>query len=429
MTHRRQFFKQLAAGTGLLGLTQLEAFANNKLLQSALVEAEQKPLEVIAADEEFWMVIKNAYTASANLINLNNGGVSPSPKVVQDAVERYNALSNEAPSYYMWRILDKGREGLRTKLAALAGCDAEEIAINRNTTEGLDTIIHGLDLQAGDEVVLTRQDYPNMINAWKQREKRHGIALKWVELELPTEDENYLVEKYTAQFTDKTKIVQVNHIINWTGHINPVKKIADAAHAQGIEVMIDGAHTFGHFEFNIPDLGGDYFATSLHKWLCAPFGSGMLWVKKEKIKNIWPLMANDNPRSDDIRKFEALGTRSFPIEQAIGQAIDFHLMIGPARKEARLRYLKDYWLTRVMQHPKLIANTSLDPRFSCGIANVRIDGMDAIAMENYLFTHKNIHCVAINWENIHGIRIAPHVYTTTKELDLLVEGLNEMLSA
>lgn len=427
MTHRRKFFKQLAATSGLLGLTQMEAFADNSLLQSALQQAENKSVEAIAADEEFWMIIKNSYTVSTNVINLNNGGVSPSPRVVQEAVERYNKLSNEAPSYYMWRILDKGREGLRTKLAELAGCDAEEIAINRNTTEGLDNIINGIDLNAGDEVVLTKQDYPNMINAWKQREKRHGIVLKWVELELPTEDENYLVNKYAEQFTDKTKVVQINHIINWTGHINPVKKIADAAHARGIDVMIDGAHTFGQLVFNIPDLGGDYFATSLHKWLCAPFGSGMLWIKKEKIKNIWPLMPGDDPQSDNIRKFENLGTRSFAIEQAIGQAIDFHLMIGSARKEARLRYLKDYWLTQVIENPKLISNTSLDPRFSCAIANVRIDGMEAGTMDSYLFTNKNIHCVGINWENIHGIRIAPNVYTTTSELDILVDGLNEMM--
>ena len=427
MTHRRKFFKQLAATSGLLGLTQMEAFADNSLLQSALQKAEKKSVEAIAADEEFWMIIKNSYTVSTNVINLNNGGVSPSPRVVQEAVERYNKLSNEAPSYYMWRILDKGREGLRTKLAELAGCDAEEIAINRNTTEGLDNIINGIDLNAGDEVVLTKQDYPNMINAWKQREKRHGIVLKWVELELPTEDENYLVNKYAEQFTDKTKVVQINHIINWTGHINPVKKIADAAHARGIDVMIDGAHTFGQLVFNIPDLGGDYFATSLHKWLCAPFGSGMLWIKKEKIKNIWPLMPGADPQSDNIRKFENLGTRSFAIEQAIGQAIDFHLMIGSARKEARLRYLKDYWLTQVIENPKLISNTSLDPRFSCAIANVRIDGMEAGTMDSYLFTNKNIHCVGINWENIHGIRIAPNVYTTTSELDILVDGLNEMM--
>lgn len=426
MTHRRRFLKQVAATASIMSFSNIPAIADNTILQSAIQKVKNVSPDALASDEEFWLTIKNQYTASTNLINLNNGGVSPSPRVVQEAVERYNTLSNEAPSYYMWRVLDKGREGLRTKLAQLAGCDAEEIAINRNTTEGLDNIIFGIDLYPGDEVVLTKQDYPNMINAWKQREKRDGIILKWVNLDLPSDDENYLIKKYTEQFTEKTKLVQVNHIINWNGHINPVRKIADAAHAKGIDVMIDGAHTFGHFVFNIPDLGGDYFATSLHKWLSAPIGSGMLWIKKEKIKNIWPLIPNDTPQSDDIRKFEALGTRSFPIEQAIGQAIDFHLMIGAERKEARLRYLKDYWLNQVKDEQKIIVNTSTNPKFSCAIANIRIEGMEASEMETYLLTKHNIHCVAINWENIHGIRIAPHVYTTTQELDILVKGLKEL---
>ncbi|HAE12728.1 MAG TPA: aminotransferase, partial [Bacteroidetes bacterium] len=361
MSNRRQFLRQIAAATGTLSLAALSEKAFAAELQEAFDRTSSMSPKEVAMDEDFWATIKMAYTASPNLINLNNGGVSPAPIVVQDAVKRYNDLSNEAPSYYMWRVLDKGREGLRKKLAALAGCEPEEIAINRNTTEALDNIIFGLDLEPGDEVVLTKQDYPNMINAWKQREKRDKIVLKWVNLDLPMEDDAAIVQRYTDQFTGKTKVVQVNHIINWTGHINPVRKIADAAHARGIEVMIDGAHTFGHFAFDIPSLGGDYYGTSLHKWMSAPIGSGMLWIKKDKISKIWPLMPGDQPQSEDIRKFENLGTRSFPIEQAIGQAVDFHMMIGPERKEARLRYLKDYWTSKVKDLPGVFLNTSLLP--------------------------------------------------------------------
>jgi selenocysteine lyase/cysteine desulfurase len=427
MTKRRTFIRQLATAAGALSLTAIgsKALADN-------IEAELRrihpfsPAEA-AADETFWATIKQAYTASANLINLNNGGVSPSPRVVQDALVRYNELSNEAPSYYMWRVLDKGREGLRMKLAELAGCDAEELAINRNSTEALDTIIFGLDLEKGDEVVLTKQDYPNMINAWKQREKRDGIVLKWVNLELPTEDTDYLVNAYTAQFTNKTKLVQVNHIINWNGHINPVRKIADAAHAKGIEVMIDGAHTFGHFVFDIPSLGGDYYGTSLHKWLSAPFGSGMLWVKKDKISKIWPMFPGDNPQSPDIRKFEALGTRSFPIEQAIGQAVDFHNMIGKERKEARLRYLKDYWVNQVKDLPGVRMNTTTHPDFSCAIANIGIEGKEPAELDSFLYANYNIHAVSITWENIKGVRIAPHVYTSISDLDRLVTGIKKFV--
>jgi selenocysteine lyase/cysteine desulfurase len=427
MNSRRKFIRNLV-GSGVAGWT---LFADQSVL-AAIDEQLQAhatlPVSVTAEDETFWATVQQAYTASTNIINLNNGGVSPAPKVVQDAVERYNQLSNEAPSYYMWRVLDKGREGLRKKLAGLAGCDAEEIAINRNTTEALDNVIFGLDFAPGDEIVLTKQDYPNMINAWKQRALRDGIVLKWVNLDLPVEDDDYLVAQYSAQFTEKTRLVQVNHVINWTGHINPVKKIADAAHARGIEVLIDGAHSFGHFEFDIPALGGDYFGTSLHKWLSAPIGSGMLWVKKEKIAKVWPLFPGESPQSDDIRKFENMGTRSFPIEQAIGQAIDFHNMIGPARKEARLRYLKNYWVNQVKDLPGVRMNTTTHPAYSCGIANIGIEGKEPGALDSFLFQHYNIHYVAINWENIHGVRIAPHVYTSLQNLDQLVAGIQSFTS-
>ncbi|MEZ5013106.1 MAG: aminotransferase class V-fold PLP-dependent enzyme [Chitinophagales bacterium] len=399
-------------------------------MTDALALARDRTPAANAVDEKFWMQIKEMYTASSTLINLNNGGVSPAPRPVQEALVRFNAMCNEAPSHYMWHVLDKGREQLRAKIAELAGADADEIAINRNTTEGLETVIFGLDLKKGDEVLLTKQDYPNMINAWKQREKRDGIILKWIDLELPTEDEEYLINKYTEQISAKTKIVQVNHVINWTGHINPVRKIADAVHAKGPDVLIDGAHSFGHFVFDVPALGGDYYATSLHKWLSAPFGSGMLWIKKEKIKNVWPLFAAPEDRDvNDIRKFEHLGTRSFPIEYAIANAIDFHMMIGPEIKEARLRYLKDHWVEQVKNETGFHLNTSLDPRFSCAIANFSIEGKELDTITSTLFNTYNFHTVGINWENIHGVRVAPHVYTSIQELDAFAQAIKNIIRA
>ncbi|MEI9908875.1 MAG: aminotransferase class V-fold PLP-dependent enzyme [Bacteroidota bacterium] len=283
-----------------------------KGLDKALQHAEGIPADTLATEEEFWYYIQQSFTVSPGLINLNNGGVSPAPKTVQDAMKRYYDYCNEAPSYYMWRILDQGREPLRKDLAKLAGCDAEEIAINRNSSEGLETVIFGLQLKPGDEVVAAKQDYPNMINAYKQRELRDGIKLVWINLELPSEDENYLVQQYVKAFTPKTKVVHLTHIINWNGQILPVKKIAQEAHKRGIEVVVDGAHSFAHFDFKVPDLDADYFAASLHKWLYAPIGSGMLYIKKDKIKNIYPLFATgDNPLKDDIRKFEKLRDKAF----------------------------------------------------------------------------------------------------------------------
>jgi selenocysteine lyase/cysteine desulfurase len=326
----------------------------------------------------------------------------------------------------MWQILDQGREALRADLADFAGCSPEEIAIDRNTTEAMNTIIFGLPLKAGDEVVLTKQDYPNVMNSWKLREKRDGIVLKWINLELPSEDENGIVDAYTSQFTDKTKVVNVTHIINWIGQIIPVKKIAAAAHKQGIDVLVDGAHSFALLDFKIPDLDCDYFTTSLHKWMCAPFGSGLLYVKKEKIAGIWALFPDDKPLSEDIRKFERLGTRSFASEMAIGSSLDFHLAIGSKRKEERLRYLKNYWAKQVMDLPGVHFKTSLLPQYSCVIGLVSIDGMKPGEVVSSLFSNYKIHTTGMEWENISGVRVTPHVYTTLRDLDKFVRAIDEI---
>ena len=421
--NRRNFLQKtgIASATAILSSLIQPAWSRN--LQSALKNVDQVPPDELASEEEFWYYIQQAFTVSPAIINLNNGGVSPAPKTVQDAMKRYYDYSNEAPSYYMWRVLDQGRETLRKNLANMAGCDAGEIAINRNSSEGLETVIFGLSLKAGDEIVAAKQDYPNMVNAWKQRELRDGIKMKWINLELPSEDEKYLVKQYVDALTPNTKLVHLTHIINWNGQILPVRKIADEAKKRGIEVLVDGAHSFAHFNFKIPDINADYFASSLHKWLYAPIGSGLLYVRKEKIKNIYPLFAADDPMKDDIRKFEHLGTRPFFIEQAIGKAIEFNEMIGIERKEKRLHYLKNYWMEKVKDVPKVKLLTSLNPKWGCAIGMIAIEGKKPAELDNYLFANHKIHTTTIEWENIKGVRITPNVYTTAKNLDALVEGI------
>jgi len=423
MANRRSFLNKV----GLLSASALAANifqpAWSRNLKGALRDAENIAPGELATDDEFWYYVQQSYTISSGFINLNNGGVSPAPKVVADAMKRYYDISNEAPSYFMWRVIDQGREPLRKNLAQLAGCDKEEIAMVRNASEALEAVIFGIDLKPGDEVVLSKQDYPNMIGAWKQREKREGIKLVWINLELPSEDENYLVKQYTDAFTAKTKIVQVTHMINWIGQKMPVKKIADAAKKKNIEVMVDGAHTFAQFEFLIPDLNCDYFGTSLHKWLGAPIGTGLLYIRKEKIKNIWPMFGAGEKEEDNIRKFEHLGTRPFFIEEAIDKAIDFFDMIGAKRKEERLLYLKNYWMSKVKDIPKVKIHTSLKKDFGCAIGLVSVDGKTPAELDNYLWTNYKIHAVGIVWENISGVRVTPNVYTTTKNLDRLVEGI------
>jgi selenocysteine lyase/cysteine desulfurase len=346
--------------------------------------------------------------------------------VVQDAMKQNFDFSEGGPSYYMWRILDKGREPLRKELARISGCPSEEVAIQRNASEALETVIFGLPLRAGDEVVVCKYDYPNCVNAWKQRELRDGVKLIWVDMNLPSEDNEYMAAQYIQAFTAKTKLVHITHVFNWTGQVVPVRAIADAAHQRGIEVLVDGAHSFMHFEYTIPSLGADYFGTSLHKWLAACIGTGMLYVKKEKIAGVWPLFAAPEGQADNIRKFENLGTRPFFIEQAIGKAIEFHEMIGGDRKEKRLFYLKNYWMEAVKDVPGIRFYTSMKPGFGCAIGVAGFEKKEGrVDLESFLFKDYKIHVTTVNWENVHGVRITPNVYTTTKELDRLITALRE----
>ena len=426
MNSRRNFLQKAGFLTGAFSINSLFDEVHAADFDSANKRVSHLSASQVAEDEDYWATVQQAYTVNPNIINLNNGGVSPAPKVVQDALERYNKLANEGPSYFMWRIMDQGREPLREKLAELAGCDANEIAINRNATEALNTVIFGINLKSGDEVIGAKQDYPNMINAWRQRAAREGVIYTQVNFNFPIEDDEAIVDVYEKAITPKTKVLHITHIVNWVGQLMPVKKIAKMAHARGIEVLVDGAHSFGLINFKIPDLDADYFGTSLHKFLSAPIGSGMLWIKKEKIKNIWPLVCNDKPNSDDIRKFETIGTRSFPIEQAIGEAINFHNGIGPERKQERIHYLKNYWASAVKKNPKVKIHTSLSPKYGCAICGVSIQGLSPAELDNQLFTKYKIHTVGIVWENISCVRVTPHVYTKPKDLDKLIKAIHEI---
>ena len=292
----------------------------------------------------------------------------------------------------------------------------------------MNTIIFGLNLKAGDEIIGTKQDYPNMINAWKQRSIRDGIVYKQLNFKFPIENEDEIVTAFEKAITPKTKIIHITHVINWIGQIMPVQKLCAMAKKHGIETIVDGAHSFGLLDFSVPDLGCDYFGTSLHKFLSAPIGSGMLWIKKENIAKIWPLVCNDQPNSADIRKFETLGTRSFPIEQGIGEAINFHTAIGSKRKEERIRYLKNYWATKVVEIPKVKIHTSFKSEFACGICGVSVDGMTPGELDSALYSKYKIHTVGIVWENVSCVRITPHVYTRLQDLDKLVYAIGAIAS-
>ncbi len=429
MTTRRSFFQKVIGTAGALSLTPFVSHAISEDISDALLSLNKlSPLDA-ANDEDLWARMAQAYTVSPTILNLNNGGVSPQPKVVQDAVDRYYHLSNEAPSYYMWQILDRGREPLRKKLADLAGVSHDELAINRNTTEALATFTWGIDMQRGEEIVMTKQDYPNMIHAWKQRELREGVKINWINLTLPIENDDVVIKAYIDATTSKTKIWHITHLITWTGQILPAAKLCAEARKRGIISIVDAAHSFAHLDYKISDLNCDYFGTSLHKWLCAPFGTGLMYVRKPLIEKTWPIFPNDKPQSPDIRKFEALGTRSFAPEQAIGQAIDFHNAIGGKRKQERLHYLKRYWCDAIAKNPRVKIHISLKPEYSCALGTFSIDGLDVGDITSKLMSEHGIHTTSIKWENVNAVRVTPHVYTTTKDLDRLIEAVGKMSSS
>jgi len=375
------------------------------------------PAEQLAGDEDFWGHIARAFTVDRSIVNLNNGGVSPSPAFVQDAMKQHLDYSNEAPPYTMWRVLEPQREAVRQRMARQFGCDAEELALTRNASEGLQTCQFGIDLAPGDEVLTTTQDYPRMLATFRQRQRRENIVLKQIDVPVPCADDAEVVRRFEQAITPRTKIILVCHMINLTGQILPVAKIVRMARRHNVPVIIDGAHALAHFDFTLDQLDCDYYATSLHKWLFAPHGTGLLYVRRDRVADLWPLMAAEEQLDDDIRKFEQIGTHPAANFLAIAEALTFHQTIGPARKETRLRHLRDTWARRLMQHDRIRLHTSLDPRFSCGIATVQIDGIDSGTLNNWLWREHRILTTAIKHDQFEGIRVSPSVYTTIPELE------------
>jgi selenocysteine lyase/cysteine desulfurase len=324
---------------------------------------------------------------------------------------------------------DNDKLGVRTRLAKMAGCSPDELIITRNTTESLDTVISGHDWKAGDEAVMAISDYGSMLDHFTLMAKRYGTVSRVISLPLDPRSDDEIVQLYANAITPRTRLLMVCHMINITGQILPVRKIADMAHAKGVEVMVDGAHTFAHLDFSIPDLHCDYYGASLHKWLATPLGAGILYVERSRIARLWPIFGDEGPGRDNIAKLNHTGTHPVHTDLAINNAIDFHESIGSARKEARLRYLQQYWTTRVRGTRNIIVNTPTDPARSCGIANVGIAGMKPGDLCKTLLERYKVWTVAIDGAGVHGARVTPHLFTSTAELDVFVSALKELASA
>ena len=377
MHSRRHFLGSLGAPAAAAGLLTVAPIRWNHAVAAAheLSLTPGSPRE-IAEDEEFWGEIQQAFTTDRSLVNLNNGGVSPTPAHVLEAMKRDLDFANQIPVYNGWQILEPQREGVRARIAREWGVDAEEVALTRNASEGLQILQFGHDLEPGDEVLTTTQDYGRMVTTFNQRERREGIVMKQIQLPVPAEDNAEVVRRFEEGITDRTRLILMCHMINLTGQILPVKDVVAMARRHNIPVIIDGAHALAHFDFTIAELECDNYSTSLHKWLHAPIGNGLLYVKRDLIPDIWPLMAAAESRDEDIRKFEEVGTHPEATFLAIGEALTFHQLMGGARKEARLVYLRDYWAKQLLEHDNVHLNTSLMPGFAAGIANVQIKGIE-----------------------------------------------------
>lgn len=382
--------------------------------------------DTIAQEEDFWEAIRSGYKLKPDYINLENGYYCFLPQEILESYLNHIREVNYQGSYYMRTVQWDNKRKMAAKLAELAGCTADELIITRNTTESLDMIIGGQSWKAGDEAVMAEQDYGAMLDMFKQVEKRYGVVRKVVSIPNHPASDEEIVNLYARAITEKTRLLMVCHMVNITGQILPIRKICDMAHSKGVEVLVDGAHAFAHINFSIPDLDCDYYGASLHKWLSVPLGSGILYVKKGKSSKIWPLLGEEGKKEDDIYRLNHIGTHPVHTDLAIANAIEFYLKIGRDRKEARLRYLQNYWTSRVRNLSHIEVNTPEDPKRYCGIGNVGVKGMKPQELAETLLKKFKIYTVAIDGAGVHGCRITPNLYTTTKELDVFVESLKAL---
>lgn len=374
-----------------------------------------------ASDEDFWRGIRGAFALDPNLINLNNGGCSPSPRVVADSLRRQIEYANQAPSFYMWRHLDPEIETVRRRLAQVFGADPEEIAITRNASESLINLIFGLPLAAGDEVLTTDQDYPRNMNALRQLERRVGVKLVQAEVPAAPQAQRELIDAFARAITPRTRMILVSQVAFLTGHVYPVAEICALGRERGIPVIVDGAHGFAHFPFTRDELGCDFYGAALHKWLMAPVGTGVLYVRKSEIGRVWPLMGADPSQDQDIRKFEEIGTHQAAIHNAIGEALAFHEVIGVERKAARLRYLRARWADQLRGHPKIRFHTNFDQSY--GLCTVEIVGIEPAALGAWLETKRGIIVAPIFHPSCPGVRVTANVYTLPSEVDTFAESM------
>ncbi len=417
---KKRTFIKTAALTGIGSSIGMDALAT--LFDSKKHLSPEK----LAADDVFWKKIRSQYLLKTDYINFENGYYNIIPQPTLEKYIQHIRDINLHGAYYMRTVQVENKNRMAAKLAEVAGCGSDELIITRNATEALDIIIAGQHWKAGDEAVMAIQDYGSMLEMFQQVANRYGVILKKVSVPNHPKSDEEIVSLYENALTPKTKLMMVSHMINITGHILPIKKICTMAHRKGVKVLVDGAHAFAHIQYKIKDLDCDYYGTSLHKWLSVPLGSGFLYVKKENVATVWPLIGDGNGDLTNILRLNHTGTHPPATDLAIEDAIDFYNTMGAEKKEARMRYLQQYWTSRVKDLPNIVINTPTENNRSCGIANVGIKGITPSALEKRLLKEHKIYTVAIDYANVQGCRITPNVFTSIEDLDVFVGALKIM---
>ena len=414
---KRRFIKSL----GALSFSPL-IFAN----ELTDFKPISKTLQFINNEDKLWKTVRSHYTLKEEYINLESGYYNIIPNPILEHFINHVKHVNIEGSFYMRKNLNKNKDRVTHELANLVGSSPDQIAITRNATESLDLVISGFPWKKGDEAIYAKQDYGTMKEMFEQISNRYGVVNKVISVPNHPKNDEEIVSLYESQITSKTKLIMVCHMINITGQILPIKKICEMAHKHGVEVMVDGAHCVGHFDFSIDDFNCDYYGSSLHKWLDTPLGAGLLYVNKNKTHKIWPLLANGNTNKSDIKRLNHIGTHPVHTDLAISNSIDYLKWIGMERKEKRMRFLQRYWSDKLRNVNNVIVNTPIDIDRSCGIGNVGLTNMNPSKMEDLLFEKYKIFTVAIDYANVKGCRISPNIFTTTKELDSFVDAVKEL---
>src|SRR2546425_10285195 len=430
MWSRRSFLRMAGSATGV-AMAGMRSYGIEEVAAATEAVAERTPEEV-AADETYWREIQFAFTLDRSLINLNNGNSCPSPTVVHEAYKRYLDSSNQAPVYHRG-LIERNIETVRRRLAAEFGADPEEIAITRNASESLQIAQNGIDLKPGDEIITTEQDYGRMLTTWDQRARRDKIKVTRIDFPCPTTQAD-LLQRFETAITPQTKVLHFCHVTNQSGQLFPVRDLALMARRRGIISIVDGAHAMGHFPYQLRDLEMDYYGVSLHKWLLAPLGTGLLYVRKDRIASTWPLQAAPERNDKDIRKFEEIGTSPAAPKAAINEAIAFQQAIGIERKAARLRYLTLRWANELKKNPRIRLHSSLEPGQTWGLAVGSINGIDTDKLVPYLWDKYRIVITAVGHDNpkdpklsYRGLRVTPNIYTPLEEIDTFVAAMQNVL--